>query len=279
MDLRKRQPHALPGGDECQPAQDLTGITSLVACGACRAEQTQPFVVAQGRRAQSRSTCDTELLDQTYTRLRATGPEFQGWLSNHGPMAADAMIRLGRGAEVERWVDGYVRRLEDPPASRWWITQDEWPQALGDPSRLGDWIALFDRELSEQSWQAVLVRWWPRLIDGAVASATHGLIRTGHAVRALLEAPTQARVAELAQSLGYWAARHQRLPGHPRPSGVANPDTALEAVPPMDTSGGIGARLNDLARTSSWPTTVARLHLPGAPAQVPDALDALVDAR
>ncbi len=28
-----------------------------------------------------------DLLDETYDRLRATGPEFEGWLSNHGPMA------------------------------------------------------------------------------------------------------------------------------------------------------------------------------------------------
>lgn len=92
----------------------------------------------------------SELLDETYTRLRATGPEFQGWLSNHGPMAADAMIRLGHGAEVERWVDQYIRRMEEAPSSRCRIEEDEWRAALGDPARLGDWIDLFDRELREQ---------------------------------------------------------------------------------------------------------------------------------
>lgn len=224
------------------------------------------------------STNDEGLLDETYLRLRTTGPEFDGWLSNHGPMAADALIRLGHGSDVERWVDQYLQRLEDAPTSRWEIRQDEWLDALGDPSRLADWIALFDRQLEEQPWQAVLIRWWPRLIDGAVASATHGLIRTGHAVRALITQPTPARVGELAQALGYWAARHQRLPGHPRPSGNADPDMALQAVPAIQTAGDINARLGDLSHTPSWPGTVARLHPITSPAEIPDALDAIVDA-
>ncbi len=221
---------------------------------------------------------DPEVLDETYLRLHATGPEFEGWLSNHGPMAADAMIRLGCGAEVERWVGGYARRLHHAPAPRWEIEEDEWREVLGDPSRLGDWTALFERLLREEPWRDVLVRWWPRLIDGAIASATHGLIRTGHAVRALLETPTAPRRAELAHALGYWAARHQRLPVHPRPFGAADAAAALDAVPVIETSGGIRTRLDDLARTPSWPATVARLHAAPPAAEVPAALDALVDA-
>ena len=31
----------------------------------------------------------TGTLDEAYQRLHDTGPEFNGWLSNHGPMAAD----------------------------------------------------------------------------------------------------------------------------------------------------------------------------------------------
>jgi hypothetical protein len=37
-------------------------------------------------------------LDEAYQRLHATGPEFEGWLSNHGPMAAEAMVRRGHAA-------------------------------------------------------------------------------------------------------------------------------------------------------------------------------------
>ncbi len=221
---------------------------------------------------------DGERLDETYARMQATGPEFKGWLSNHGPMAADALIRIGCAEEVESWVDRYARRLDEAPTPRWRIEEDEWRDVLGDPSRLGDWIVLFEHELGEESWREVLVRWWPRLLNGAVASATHGLIRTGHCVRALLETPTDARRAELAQALGYWAARHQRLPAHPRPTGNADPAAALDAIPVIETSGGIRARVDDLAHTATWPTTAARLRATPASEQVPAALDALVDA-
>src|SRR6202041_3907505 len=51
-----------------------------------------------------------EVLDEGLTRLAATGPEFRGGLSNHGPMAAEAMVRLGRADAVEGWLGGYLRR-------------------------------------------------------------------------------------------------------------------------------------------------------------------------
>lgn len=44
------------------------------------------------------------------------------------------------------------------------------------------------------------------------AAATHGVIRTGHAVRALVAAETSSRLAELANGLAYWAASYQSLP-------------------------------------------------------------------
>ena len=34
-----------------------------------------------------------DLLDEAYQQLHTKGPEFEGWLSNHGPMAADALMR------------------------------------------------------------------------------------------------------------------------------------------------------------------------------------------
>ena len=54
-------------------------------------------------------------LHEAYERLHRTGPEFEGWLTNHGPMAAESMIRRGQGRAVHRWLDGYVRRLEELP--------------------------------------------------------------------------------------------------------------------------------------------------------------------
>jgi hypothetical protein len=49
-------------------------------------------------------------LDEAYERLHVTGPEFDGFLSNHGPMAAEAMVRHGHSGVVGSWLDGYMRR-------------------------------------------------------------------------------------------------------------------------------------------------------------------------
>jgi hypothetical protein len=34
----------------------------------------------------------TGTLDEAYQRLHATGPEFAGWLSNHGPQARSCRV-------------------------------------------------------------------------------------------------------------------------------------------------------------------------------------------
>lgn len=160
-----------------------------------------------------------DVLDDAYDRLRLTGPEFDGWLSNHGPMAAEALARHGHEDEIPTWLDGYARRLEVVPRPSRRI--DDWRSALGDPRRLGDWLGWFEEQLREESWTDVLHAWWPRLLPGIAAGATHGVIRVGHAVRVLREeGETSARVAELAQGLGYWAARWQRVPGATGPGGL-----------------------------------------------------------
>ena len=51
-------------------------------------------------------------IDDAYERFHRTGPEFDGTLSNHGPMAVEAMARHGHEDAVTAWVDGYSRRLD-----------------------------------------------------------------------------------------------------------------------------------------------------------------------
>jgi len=220
------------------------------------------------------------VLDEAYERLHRTGPELRGWLSNHGPMAADALVRLGHGAGVGRWLDGYSRRLEPSPQSHWPIEESDWRDPLGDPSRLGDWLALFTRLVHDQPWQQILARWWPRLLPGAVACSTHGLIRTGHAVRALLEQETVPRLDELAQALGYWAARWQLVPGAVPARGDLAVAAALDALPhvPMNEEWGTRARLAQLSQVPAW-TSALSAHTPPMDADgVTGALDALTDA-
>src|SRR6516225_6913847 len=130
----------------------------------------------------------TGVLDEAYQRLHETGPEYEGWLSNHGPMAAEAMARHGHADVVSPW-----------------------------------------------------------LLPGSAASATHGIIRVGHAIRALLiDGDDHVHVAELAHGLAYWAARWQPYPGTDSQHAQApdmTPAAALAAVPRLaDQSGGFRDR-------------------------------------
>src|SRR5512139_2322561 len=135
------------------------------------------------------------ILDEAYERLRDSGPERRGWLSNHAPMAVEALARYGHEGEVHRWIDGYADRLGERPRCIARIPADEWRDPLGDPVRTGDWLDYFARELAGRPWREALSVWWPRLLPGIAAGATHGVIRVGHAVRALLDAETAPRVA------------------------------------------------------------------------------------
>src|SRR5262245_42888705 len=154
-------------------------------------------------------------IDEVLDILHRTGPDLVGGNSNHGPMAAETLFALGRPDAVLPWIEGYKSRFQDHPQTRNPISAEDWQASLGDRSRVADWVAFFDRELAEAPWQAVLRVWVPHLAPGLMAAATHGLIRTGHAVRSLVSAETPQRLHELAEGLGYWAARYQVLPGRP----------------------------------------------------------------
>lgn len=216
----------------------------------------------------SRPGAPAGALDEALERLHRTGPEFDGWLSNHGPMVVEAMARRGAGAAVHRWTDGYSRRLEDRPGPGRPIADDAWRAALGDPARLGDWLEHFRRTVREEPWEQVLRTWWPRLLPGIAAGATHGVIRTGHAVEALRADVTAPRLDELGQALGYWAARWQPVPGldgvdlarplagPPGRTASRGPgtDAAVEAVPRVPRQdGGIRDRLGQLPGVPGWP--------------------------
>lgn len=234
-------------------------------------------------------------LDEAYERLLGTGPEFDGGLSNHGPMAAEAMIRGGHGEQVQAWLDSYMRRLEEFPRGVAPIG-DDWRDALGDLHRVADWTTYFRREVAGRPWPQVLNQWWPRLLPGVAAAATHGVIRVGHAVRALRAGgDDEVRTAELAHGLAYWAARWQTVPAGHRAAaasvrtaaarGTAGPaqGTAaaglLDAVPRItDQTGAVRGRLARLEDLPGWPDTQAALCVPAAPAEIEASLAAVVDA-
>ncbi|MDT0448769.1 questin oxidase family protein [Streptomyces hesseae] len=220
-------------------------------------------------------------LDEALERVHSTGPEFQGWLSNHAPMTVEALARHGQARAVHRWLDSYRHRTEDLPTAALTITDANWHEALGDARHLGSWIAHFTRLTAELPWADVLTTWWPRLLPGIIAGATHPVIRVGHAVRTLLtDGETAPRTAELAHALGYWAARHQPLPGTVTPSGTAGPHRALDAIPVYAAvqEGGIRDRLARLPAADGWPAAASGLRRPAGPDDAHDLLAELVRA-
>jgi hypothetical protein len=235
-----------------------------------------------GRGRKIETMTDQALLD-ALDRLRGTGPEFNGFLANHGPMAAEALTRLGRADAVPRWVDGYLVRLDSAPEVRRAIGDDDWREYLGDEASLGDWTAYLRNQAQEMSWRDLLLQWWPRLLPGLAASATHGVIRTAHAVRTLRGAgaePHALLVDELAQGLGFWAARYQTIPGNPQLAGGSDSIAALRRLPRLDpaipSEGlGIAGRLVSLRRLDGFADGLDEW---GPPLTPDDALDDLIGA-
>ena len=175
-------------------------------------------------------------LDGALERFAVTGPEFGPGLSNHGPMATEALVALGRHETVEAWAEWYTPRLAERPSARNTIHDDAWREALGDIGRVADWSGFFQRQVDANPWQAVLETWAVRLAAGIMAGATHGVIRAAHAVRALDHGETPQRVAELGEALAYWAARYQELPAAALQPGRLSPAEALRDVPLVEQS-------------------------------------------
>ncbi len=178
-------------------------------------EAAEPEIAAP---AQAGAATGPDTMDDALALLRGDGPGG----GNHAPMGAEALIAMGRGDLVVKWVEGYRRRerMVPRPGGRVLPAAEQTP-ALGKQDRIGDWMATFRREIVESPWRDVLRGWLPRLMPGMAAAATHGIIRTSHALRSLDRADTELRRNELADGLAYWAAYYQPIVAIPRASGRA----------------------------------------------------------
>lgn len=169
--------------------------------------------------------------------------EVRGGLSTHAPMAAEALCTLGHPdrAVARAELHDRLSRGAIQPATRP-IDREHWRAALGpkkdaptwDASlpRYMDWREFFHAELAESRWQDVLDTWVARLAPGLCAAATHGIIRTSHAVRGLARRENAVRLAELERGLAYWAAAYEELPVREfRGERAASYAEALERVP------------------------------------------------
>jgi hypothetical protein len=200
----------------------------------------------------------TGALDEALQRLHDSGPERLGRLTNHAPMAVEALTVHGQARAVHRWLDAYASKLEEFPAAVEPVTEADWRSALGDPRRAADWIGHFGREIAERPWRDVLAQWWPRLLPGVYGGSAHPVIRVGHAVRTLLDGESTApRLTELAHGLGYWAARHHPVTGLAPVPGGDSAAAALDAVPLVaERKGGFPTRLRGVRILPVWAAAV-----------------------
>ena len=196
------------------------------------------------------------LLDNALESIADTGPDLRNGLTNHAPMVIEALCALGRQEAIAPWLAHYRAGMIPWPPERESIDPQNWRTALGRIERVSDWRTFFVKELAAASWREVLDRWVGRFAPAICASATHGVIRVAHAVRALVVAETPARIAELAASLGYWAACYQELPTDLSTSQpIAPPSTAIRHVPvvPLEQRKFTGTIVGSLERLDEFP--------------------------
>jgi hypothetical protein len=204
------------------------------------------------------------VLDDAFDRMGATDFELPNGFVNHGPMACEALAALGcadRVADWARWFEQMVGEGPRPvePAR---VSDFEGLDALGDYGRLPEWIGHFDRAVALEGWEKVVALWVPRLVPAMATVLFHGVIRTGHAVRAIETIETGPRQAELARALGYWAARF-------RPGRSVSPSSSVTAASSSETGdlssvtgarGAVIAAAADGARHYVVTPTIFNLH-------------------
>lgn len=191
-----------------------------------------------------------EAHDRALEALQGTGPELRNGAPNHAPMVSEALAALGRDDAVLPWIEGYRVRLAAAPNSDVVLSGD-WKDALGDFNQLREWQNLFRQELGASPWRDVLERWLPRLIPGSMAAGTHGIIRCGHATRALANEVTPLRLDELASALAYCAARYRTVGGAPLLIGNLSLEAAAHELPLIES---------DIDRRGPPPRIVKRLN-------------------
>jgi hypothetical protein len=215
---------------EVQPRAAFTGeLLDRMARGVAR-----PALVSERATTSPASDTADDALDAALEQIAGAAPEFDPFkvgfcITNHAPMTAEALCALGREDAIVPWVERYAKYLDATPGGIAPIEPDEWRDALGDYTRVADWIAYFTRELADRDWRDVVNTWLVRLGPGA-GLGLHGFIRVGHAVRAVGRRDTALRRQDLAVALGYLASVYETLPEDPQACAGLRPSDALDRV-------------------------------------------------
>lgn len=201
-----------------------------------------------------------DAIDAALRLLADHEPVYRGGLSDHGPMAVDALARLGGAWEVSAWACRYAERLE--PAR---------------PETRERRAVLLDR-VQRQGWKGVVGDVVPLLLPGMGAGAFHCAIRVAHAVRLLSARDAPERRVELAAALAYWIDARLPLGPPPRVDGDHDPRAVLATLPPPPPAEGrwlIGDRARHAAAAPGFAAHVDGVELPDEPVAALRALAGL----
>lgn len=204
---------------------------------------------------------DDTALDRLLVQLSAYGPELTNGFTSHAPMVAEALCELGQHEAADRWVQAHLSEHTLRPRPSAPIR--DWQAALGREDRFADWAELLRAELRRDDWREVLDRWCARLAPGFAAAATHGIIRTAHAARAMAARASEARRDELADGLALWASTYQPLPSRREAvTPIRDLDDALARVPRVPLAqrrngGAITTAVQVLARLPEFAPVIA----------------------
>ncbi|MFG6464560.1 questin oxidase family protein [Roseateles sp. DXS20W] len=135
---------------------------------------------------------------------QAWSATYRGRMSNHLPMAQQALLELGASSgRLQAVTEAEEVHLEPRAPAR--PARIDAARDLGRPDSDAAWRAHFAGRIATLGSPAALREALALLLPGAGAIAFHGLIRTGHAVLA-------GHDGELAAGLAHWASHFMPLP-------------------------------------------------------------------
>jgi len=108
---------------------------------------------------------DEDVLDEVYLRFAQSDP-FLPIIHcvDHATMGPEALVDLGSGGKVEKWISRHRVRLYKPPAAATSVHQPGRPFSSGrTPTAIGYYFA---KELENQPFQDVIARWMVGTIKG-----------------------------------------------------------------------------------------------------------------
>ena len=227
------------------------------------------------------SAASYDVLDEALTLLAPCGSDLANGLTSHAPMVAEALCALGRPDAVLPWLAHYRAGMLPRPPTREPIDARRWREALARPERIEDWARFFGGELREAAWPDVLQRWTAQLAPGLAGAATHGVIRVGHAVRALDAGNSPARLRELADGLALLAASYQELPAAEGTASAGRPASeaiARVAVVPRGERRFAGTIVSSLEALDDFPPFAGAIQLLDVEGDLSLRLSELTDA-